>query len=96
MPLLEPQPLKTNEMIARQKRLEAAFSVDIVRRELRPAAEATFRTPTHIRDYSLALTGVQEAPPKVRGSELATHAGALRSPHTRDELYSMHLADGSP
>ena len=40
-----PQPDKTNEMITRQKRLEAAFNMDMV-----PDA--------HIRDLSLALTGV--------------------------------------
>jgi hypothetical protein len=43
--LLEPQPQKTNEMIARQKRLEKAFSVDIVRRELRPAYRANVASP---------------------------------------------------
>jgi hypothetical protein len=32
-----PQPLRINEMIARQKRLEMAFNLDMVRRELRPA-----------------------------------------------------------
>ena len=40
-----PQPLRTNEMIARQKRLEAVFNLDIVRRDSGRPAEATVRSP---------------------------------------------------
>jgi hypothetical protein len=43
--LVTPQPEKTNEMIARQKRLETAFNLDIVRRKLRPARRGNIASP---------------------------------------------------
>jgi hypothetical protein len=75
--LLEPQPQRTNEMIARQKRLGTAFNGDIVRRELRPARRGKdWETPTQILDFS-PLTAVQESPHENVHGKRATETGAL-------------------
>ena len=60
--LLEPQPQRTNEMSARQKRLETAFNVDIARRELRPARRGKVGRPRRKLGISLSpFTAVQDS-----------------------------------
>jgi hypothetical protein len=82
--LLEPQPQRTNEMIARQKRLGTAFNGDIVRRELRPARRGKdWETPTQILDFS-PLTAVQESPHETFTGNVRQRPVRFSSPHTRN------------
>jgi hypothetical protein len=95
--LLEPQPQKTNEMNARQKRLGTAFNGDIVRRKLRPARRGKdWEAPTQILDFS-SLTTAQKVPAKrSRERNLRRRQVRLLLRTRGMELYSICLADGSP
>jgi hypothetical protein len=76
MLLLEPQPQKTNEMIARQKRLETAFNVDIVRRELRPARRGNVASPDADLGFLSRYCCSTKARRNVQGKNFATEPRA--------------------